>query len=409
MYLFDEDTEGVQTMRMCKYALMILAVLIFHLQTLQAADISEMLVDTLVAKGIVTPEQAAAIRAETAIKTQEENAQKKKSPVQGSSKIEMGGYIQVQCVDDDSAGRFGEMRIRRARLDLQGDAGASIGWRLQIDAVQPLKSLVQAVKQDSASKKVTAANTKAVVKSILLDAYLDYRFHPLLNARVGQFRVPFGRENIESDAMMDFINRSQVTERLVPGRDNGSQGRDIGGQFFGDSKFGKERKLAEYSVGVFDGAGINTGEDNHEKDIGGRVVGYPLECLSIGASYYSGKTGASLAEKRRTGGEFVLSLYNASLKGEYVTGNDSIVDKYGWYAQVSYKVKLLSVEFEPGVRYDAFDPDEKKKLDRTDVITPGLNCYLAKRAKIQINYEVKREEDKQNRNNVFWTQFQVQF
>ncbi len=68
----------------------------------------------------------------------------------------------------------------------------------------------------------------------------------------GQFKPPFGLERFISDAVLPLIDRSQVTDRLVP---NGSLGdsftRDLGLQW--DSTLGS----IGYSAGVFLGRGAN--------------------------------------------------------------------------------------------------------------------------------------------------------
>lgn len=379
-------------------------VIFIMLNLIGIASANELLIDRLIEKGVLSQDDAAGIRAEGAINAQEEAEKKRKFVVEGKSKIDLGGYIQAQYTNDEST--MHEFKIRRARLDLRGST-PEVGWRLQLDAVQPLKNVVSSVSQDSTTKNTTTATTKVVTRPVILDAYLDYNLYPYANFRVGQFKIPFSRENLESSPNLDTINRSQVTEKLVPGRDTGSQGRDIGVQVGGilDSREGK--KLFEYAVGVFNGAGINVSEDNDRKDLDVRVLVFPVQGLSIGVAHYTGKTGTSGdIDKVRTGAEAVYSINSLSLKGEYISGRDGSTDKYGWYMQMGYRfVSAL----EAVAKYDSFDPDKDKSGDRTDVVTLGLNWFINKSAKIQANYEWKTEEGSEIDNNVFLTQFQTQF
>lgn len=94
---------------------------------------------------------------------------------------------------------------------------------------------------------------------------------------------------------------------------------------------GTERKIIEYAIGGFNGAGINVGDDNEHKDVAGRIVVSPVHGLSIGIDRYQGKSGAAKDDKIRTGGELAYVISSFSLKGEYVTGKDAAIKKHGWY------------------------------------------------------------------------------
>lgn len=380
------------------------AFILFYLSGISSAN--ELLIDRLIEKGVLTQEDAAGIRAEAAIKAQEEAEKRKKFSVEGKSRIDLGGYIQAQYTNDNSNSARNEFKIRRARLDLRGNTPQT-GWRLQVDAVQPLKDAVTSLSQNATTKDVTVKTSKVVTRPVLLDAYLDYNLHPYASLRVGQFKIPFGRENLESSPNLDTINRSQVTERLVPGRDIGSQGRDIGGQVSGVLDAGDGTKIAEYAVGIFNGAGINVGETNDRKDADIRLLLFPVQGLAVGAAYYNGKTGASAdMDKIRTGVEAAYTVNGLFMKGEYIMGKDGSTDKYGWYAIAGYR---FIPALEGVVKYDSLDPDEDAADDRTDVTTFGVNWLLSKSAKIQLNYEIKTEEGPKIANNAFLSQFQLQF
>ncbi len=282
------------------------AVVVVFLYFAGIASANELLIDRLIEKGVLTQDDAAGIRTEAAIKAQEEAENRKKFAVEGKSKIDPGGYIQAQYKNDESTKN--EFNIRRARIDFRGGTPV-VGWRLQVDAVQPLKSVVSSVKQNSGTKDVTTETTKVVTRPVLLDAYLDYNLRPYANLRLGQFFIPFGRENNESNTSLDTVNRSQVTEKLVPGRDIGSQGRDIGLQVGGKLDSAAGKKILEYAAGVFNGAGINVSEDNDHIDLVVRVLVLPVKGLSIGVARYNGKTGAAgNTDKVRTGSEAAYSI-----------------------------------------------------------------------------------------------------
>jgi len=76
----------------------------------------------------------------------------------------------------------------------------------------------------------------------IMDAYLNYRYSPELQVQAGKFKSPIGLEQLQSDPVTSFNERSLATA-LVPNRDIGL---DLHGDLFGG--------VATYAVGVFNGA-----------------------------------------------------------------------------------------------------------------------------------------------------------
>ena len=73
------------------------------------------------------------------------------------------------------------------------------------------------------------------------DAWVSYRYSPELQLQVGKFKSPVGLEQLQSDPVTSFNERSIVTD-LVPNRDLGVQ---LKGDLFNGA--------ASYAVGVFNG------------------------------------------------------------------------------------------------------------------------------------------------------------
>ena len=100
------------------------------------------------------------------------------------------------------------------------------------------------------------------------DAYLNYRYNPALQLQAGKFKSPVGLEQLQSDPVTTFNERSLVTD-LVPNRDLGV---DLHGDLFGGA--------ASYAVGIFDGVSdysgttVNADSDN-DKAFAGRVFLQP--------------------------------------------------------------------------------------------------------------------------------------
>ncbi|MFA5114053.1 MAG: porin [Candidatus Margulisiibacteriota bacterium] len=385
--------------------LLALSLVLFAAVPARAVNVDELLLDQLVAQGVVSAETAAALRADAALKTYDEKALVTAFPVNGKSKINVSGTMQVLYGADETANVADNLKVRRARLDFKGDVSRQVGYELQIDAVQPYRTVVETVTQ-TGTGAVTSKTTRVINRPIILDAYVVYYLLEGLDLKAGQIKVPFGRENLESDAKLDTINRSQVTERLVPDRDNGSQGRDLGAQLGGALDLGGDEKVFEYAVGAFNGSGLIYDEDNERKDLCGRLVYYPFPGASLGLARYEGWTGTTEATKLRAGLEATLALGKTFFKGEYITGKDGSTDKLGWYALAGVKVRP---DLELVYRLDSYDSNTALAGDRSNIATCGLNWYLNKMAKVQANYEIKAEETVQVKNNALSVQATVTF
>ena len=62
----------------------------------------------------------------------------------------------------------------------------------------------------------------------------------------------------------------------------------------------------------------------------------------------------------------------------------------GWYVQGGYV--FLPKALQGVVKFDSYDPDATSAVDRLDTWTVGLNWFLAERTKLQVNYELIRNE-----------------
>ena len=144
-----------------------------------------------------------------------------------SKAFKLSGWTQFQYVGWDKG--VDSFSIRRSRLTLAGDIIKKMHYKLQIDFAKT---------------------------PTLLDASIDYEFSKAIQLRAGQFMVPFSLENVTPTSDVDMINRSQPEEKLAPGRDNASQGRDVGLAVFGNYS------IVEYTAAIVNGAGINKPDTN---------------------------------------------------------------------------------------------------------------------------------------------------
>jgi phosphate-selective porin OprO/OprP len=297
-------------------------------------------------------------------------------PVRAAKPITLSGYTQILGTVQKEG--VDSLAIRRSRFSL---------------AVNLLKD-------------VKAKFTIDVVRApILVDAYVDVSFAKFANLRFGQFYVPFGVESTTSTADLDTINRSQPVEKMAPGRDIQTLGRDVGVIMTG------KVSIFDYSLGLFNGAGANKADTNDEKDFAGRLGVKPLDFLTIGASLYKGKYnaafGAPLNRRDRTGFDAGVALGNVSLKSEFLWCYDGDADRRGWFVQAGWFV--VPEKLQIVAKFDTYDKDVHITDNRTNLYTAGLNWILSGKTKIQLNYESLRNELSETLNQALLVQFQTGF
>lgn len=301
---------------------------------------------------------------------------KEQYPLSSSLSLQLSGYTQVLYSHTEDA--VDSFLIKRARFSLSGDVFKKVRFRLQADAVK---------------------------SPILLDAQVDFLFSPALDLRIGQYYVPFGRENRTSASDLETINRAQVVEKLAPSRDIGSSGRDIGVMVTG------KYSVFEYMAGIFNGSGINKADTNEQKDISARLVVNPTKFLFFGGSLYNGRhsaaPGAPAVTRDRAGLEALLSYKEFTLRAEYISGKDGLVSKAGWYIQGAYfavpkKVQAL-------IKWDSYDQDRDALEDRSDLLTLGVNWFFTERTKLMANFALNKKQPADNFQTAIYIQFQAGF
>lgn len=380
------------------------SILVIGVPSRAAVDSTDVLIKALVNKGIITEDDASAVRAEIANIRQDEEAGRKSYSVSAKKPIKVGGYLQERYTHSTLKGFNDTLESKRIRLTFAGDATERLDFNLQLDFAGS-KTGVTGVDFPKAK-----ASTGIFGKPVLLDADIGYKLAGDNRVDVGQFKIPFSVESLASDAYLDLINRSQVVEALVPGRDTGNQGRDVGVQFSGVKRFDEDGlRQVQYYAGLFNGSGINVTDDNDRKDPALRVVLRPgVEGLSLGASYFNGKTGATTLTHERAGGELVYILGPWSLKSEYISGRDATVRKNGWYATL---VRQLSPVLQGAVRIDKLDPNTGVADNEARTLTAGLTRFVSKDgySRVQLNYEHKQDNATDTTVNTILGQFQAGF
>jgi hypothetical protein len=361
-------------------------------------DSTEILIKALVNKGIITQQDAEAVRDEIAELKKEEEAKKTSFTVTGKRPIKVAGYLHEKFTSSSEAGVSDGFEVRRARLGLTGDATDKLDFKVSWE-LSGARTAVSSV--DFGGSTVT---TTKVGKPILVDMALGYKLPNDRRIQIGQFHIPFSIESISPASKIDFINRPRVVDTLVPGRDTGNMSRDQGLQYSGATSGGQ----VQYFAALFNGAGINATEDNNHKDPALRLVYNSPKGLWLGASYFNGALGAAETARRRLGFEAIYDRKDWALKGEYIRADDAAGDADGWYGTVLHR---FSPKLDGIIRYDLFDPNKDAGDDAFRTLTAGLNWKLNKDgySRWQLNYEWKREEGPQVSNNQLLAQFQAGF
>jgi phosphate-selective porin len=272
----------------------------------------------------------------------------------------------------DSKGSF---RIRRAKFKIDG-------WFY--------KSWMQYEFQANWPAVNTSGNPGAMLEDANLNVDLTKgkrRFH----AKIGQFKVPFGRQELTSSGSQQFVDRSQVSNQYA-------RGRDIGAQLWGSLG----GNTWEWRVGLFNGNGLTQSADNNTGkqvnarlmwQLGGRNVGYsesdfesadkPLFALAANYEhndFHRATTGNDLQDDV-FGFDYSFKFKRFSSVAEYYvrerspeTGAEFNSD--GYFVQAGFFLNK-GRNWEIAARYGSFDPSDLVSGNDMREVRGGLNWFYA--------------------------------
>jgi phosphate-selective porin OprO/OprP len=160
-------------------------------------------------------------------------------------KLVLGGFIQVNFEDSDAFafnGNFGEsaikdrFRLRRARVNLTGDFAEQFDFKVEGDFGQ----------NDGTNNNRTAFSGT--------DIWLNWHQFPGAQIKIGQFKAPFGLDQLTPDTSLYTIERTLPTGAITPDRQIGVQ---LWGMPF-TNIWPRQKDLLTYYAGIFNGNGKNT-------------------------------------------------------------------------------------------------------------------------------------------------------
>jgi phosphate-selective porin OprO and OprP len=386
--------------------------LLFFFSQKTFAQSNDDLLNLLINKGTITKNEADSIKKSYIIKQKIIEAKQDATSITLGKFFRLSGYTQIYYTHYQQSGKYGSFSVKRARLDLQGDFSHKWNYRLLADFV------------GNSGANGSAQTGGALISPMLLEGYIAYKPFNFLKITAGQFIVPFSLENMTQDKNLELIDRAQVVNALVSRKGDASNGlidslgnqngRDIGVQVSGNLFENENKYLLDYYIALFNGAGINTLDNNQSKDIAARIAIHPVKGFDIGASYYNGfdKFTSSLTKSQnriRLGFDMAYTYKLFSLKSEYIKGkegNNKVTNHEGWYAQAGYFI--LPKQLQAVFKYDAYNSNTTNSSNKSVYYVYGLTYFFNTGTKFQLNYS-QRTEALHIKNDVFTAQLQLAF
>ncbi len=349
--------------------------------------------------------------------------------------LSLRGYMQVrynrlletnpdlgceQC--DKSWGDNNGLFIRRGRLVFSGN----VHERIYI-YVQP----------DFASSPSTTSNNFLQIR----DAYFDLAFDSKkeYRLRVGQSKVPYGFENMQSSQNRLTLDRNDaLNSAVVNERDLGlffywapKEKRDLFAKLVKDGLKGSG-DYGVFGFGIYNGQTANRTEANDSQHVIARVS-YPFEfkngqIFEAGIQGYTGKyvlpsvTSTVIVNSdkeyldERVAASFVLYPQPFGLQAEYNIGtgpefnklNNTIEQKslHGGYIQAFYNLKFEEQIVLPFVKYQIYRGGKKHELDarsyEVNDLEIGIEYQPFKNFEVVADYTIskRRYEDAVKLNNL---------
>jgi len=327
------------------------------------------------------------------------------TPRASEFKLVLGGYIQMNLEDGDVSafeGRFGQtalkdrFRLRRARINLTGDFAENFDFKVEGEFEN----------SDGISSNRTDFSAT--------DIFVNWHQFAEANVKVGQWKAPFGLEQITPDPSLIIIERSLPTGAITPERQVGAQ---VWGKPF-TNIWPAQKDLLTYYAGIFNGNGRNTSvNDNNNFMYVGRLELMPFKGKIFGQDS-SLKLGGDVLNSRDDKGTNISQSLNLSVNPDgslspfvlpgadertawsvdawFNLGPFDLIGEYfqekvngrtvngvppgfadfttnGFYVTGAYY--LIPKKLQAAVRWEQLNPGQKGN-DGIHSITGGLNYYI---------------------------------
>jgi phosphate-selective porin OprO/OprP len=281
------------------------------------------------------------------------------------------------------------------------------------------------------------ALTGSNVGAILEDANINWdltKGERRFMFKFGQYKVPFGLQQLTSSGSQQFVDRSQVSDANARGRDMGLQ---VWGRLLGDR--------VEWRGGIFNGNGLTrTTNDNDAFQYNARVMFQPNGVVPLAAGL--GNSGPLFSEadfesldkpiwqvavnfekndfhRTTTSVDLADTIWGFDglfkFKGFSATGayylrerepeTGATFDSNGWFAQAGYLIGTRR-QWEVVGRYGSLDPTSARGGDDQTEWRAGLNYYYNRHAlKVQTDFGMLKNKQTGVENGEFRIQTQFLF
>ncbi|MEI8363821.1 MAG: porin, partial [Betaproteobacteria bacterium] len=215
-------------------------------------------VKVLARKGEISAEEITAAKKTTPVVKASENGFGLES-ADGKNVIKFKGLLQIDnrnYSDVNGLGADGKnisgFDFRRIRPTIEGTVFGKYDFRFTPEFGE--------------AKSASTSSTSGIV-----DAYIDARFQPWFKVRAGKFKPFVGLERLQSGSDIKFIERSYVSNNILPNR-------DLGAAIHGDVLEGKLNYSVGFYNGVTDGGDATTVQDsNVDKEYAARIFATPFK------------------------------------------------------------------------------------------------------------------------------------
>lgn len=300
-----------------------------------------------------------------------------------SFKLDLSNRVQIRYTQElpEVGDDVGSFRIRRAKTKFEGWAYTKdLTYELQLnwpDTANPLE-----------------------------DANVNYDFtrgRKMFQLKGGQYKVPFGRQELTSSGSQEFVDRSIISNEFA-------RGRDLGVQLWGLPAGGK----LDWRVGLFNGNGRTVSRNDNDKfQYNARLTWQPFgdvkysegdfdstdrPLFALAGQYESneravaasGTTPADSADREIVGGDIVFKYRGLFVFGEFFDATTerrvaSDFDSDGFNAQIGYFI--VPQKFEIAGRFAVLDPNSDRDDDEREERGIALGYFFNKHArKLQLDY-----------------------
>jgi hypothetical protein len=312
----------------------------------------------------------------------------------------ISGFVQglyQANLDEDFNLNSNTLRMRRVRMSVEGKLTKTLSYKIQGDFSR---------------------------SPMMVDAFVKYKPCNEFAIQVGQFKTPFTLESPINPVNLEIFDYGESVQKLVGYGDVcgvGGLGRDIGVMASGDlfQPEGKDFSLVTYYLGVFNGNGPCTTDNNNRKDVVGRLEIHPmLKALTLSGSYYTGKYTKD-DNKNCTRDRWSAGMqYNDGdlvVRGEYLNGVTGYYDgvtmdtdgnlieqtyqSNGYYAVAGYNFRFgkdNGQKLMPVLRYEQFTNNGAA----TNYYTVGINYWPVKSLNFKLDYSLIQPDGGNNSHRV---------